>query len=63
MSNGVATSATTALICVNRDPEAVNDRYEVREGDTLAATAPALLVNDVDATGYAVTVCGPDENL
>ena len=60
MSNGVATSATTALICVNRDPKAVDDRYEVREGDPLAATAPGLLVNDVDATGYEVTVCGRD---
>ena len=60
VSDGVATSATTAVICVNRDPEAVDDRYEVREGDTLVATAPGLLVNDVDADGYEVTVCGRD---
>ena len=60
MSNGVATSATTTVICVKRDPEAVDDRYEVREGDTLVATAPGLLVNNVDADGYEVTVCRRD---
>ena len=40
VSNGVATSATTAVIRVNRDPEAVDNRYGVGEEDTLVVIAP-----------------------
>ena len=50
MSDGVATSATTAVICVNPNPVAVNNWYEVQEGDMLVATTLGRLVNDVDAT-------------
>ena len=30
----------------------------MREGDTLVAIAPGVLMNVVDADGYEVTVCG-----
>ena len=63
VSDGVATSATTAVICVNRDPEAIDDRYEVREEDTLVVTALGVLVNDVNADGDEVTVCGRNNNV
>ena len=63
VSDGVATSATTAVIRVNRDPEAVDNRYEVREEDTLVVTAPGVLVNDVDADGDEVTVCRRDDDV
>jgi RHS repeat-associated protein/uncharacterized repeat protein (TIGR01451 family) len=51
-TQGFAVQVSSAA---NQAPEAVDDRYEVRIGESLGVPAPGVIANDADADGAALT--------
>jgi hypothetical protein len=49
-------SATVTITMANAAPDAVNDTYTMRPGETLSVAIPGVLGNDTDADGDALVV-------
>ena len=54
--HGGLASARVTVSVVNANPEANDDSYITRPGDTLTISAPGVLVNDTDADGDTLSV-------
>ena len=57
---GGTDTATVTINVQNAAPDAVNDSYSMRPGQTLSITAPGFLANDTDADGDTVTAISAD---